>query len=215
MTRRAAAITVLAMLAVAAARRDAGATLVRGCAGREGDLARGEVVVVEDEPSGGAGVALHVCGVIDAPPAQVWAVLRDCGAYERFLPRVERSRLERRDGHVAVCEVVVDLPFPMGTLGSVTRVVETARADGSFERRWSLLRGTYRRHDGAWTVSPWRADARRTLAVYQVDTDPDTVVPDLLVRRLQARMARETFAALRARVGQCVGVYPPSDCGGN
>ena len=59
MTRRAAAITVLAMLAVAAARRDAGATLVRGCTGREGDLARGEVVVVEDEPSGGAGVALH------------------------------------------------------------------------------------------------------------------------------------------------------------
>jgi ribosome-associated toxin RatA of RatAB toxin-antitoxin module len=174
------------------------------CGGSEEELARGGVVVVEEEPRGGAGVALRACGVIDAPPARVWPVVRDCAAYDRFMPLVEHSRLERRDGNVAICDVTLDPPFPLTELRAVTRVVEETRTDGSYKRHWTLLRGSYRRNDGSWTLLPWGTDGQRTLAVYRVDTDPDIAVPDFVLRRLQSATAAEVLEAIRARVRRCM-----------
>jgi ribosome-associated toxin RatA of RatAB toxin-antitoxin module len=184
------------------------------CESRGGELATGQLVVVEEEPSGGRGVALTLCGVVDAAPARVWPVVRDCGSYDQFMPQVQRSELERRDGNVAFCDTVIDLPFPFGDLRSHTRVVETARPDGGFERHWTLRQGTYRHNNGSWTLRPWQGDALRTLVVYRVDMEPDTLLPDFLLRRLQSEMVRQVFAAVRDRVGRCTGSEPPADCAG-
>ena len=50
---------------------------------------------------------------------------------------------------------------------------------------------------------PWDGDGARTLLVYQLDMDPDTVVPDFLLRRAQSAAAPKVFEAIRRRVREC------------
>jgi ribosome-associated toxin RatA of RatAB toxin-antitoxin module len=203
---------MLALVSAPARAADPEAARETNCEGREAELATGQVVIIAEEPSGDRGVALKVCGVIDAAPAQVWSIVRDCESFDQFMPHVKRSQLERRDGNVAFCTTVVRLPFPVGELHSLTRVIETARTDGGFERHWTLLHGTYRRNQGSWILQPWEGDARRTLAVYRLDMDPDTLIPGALLRRVQSEAAHEVFEAVRERVRRCAGNDPPAGC---
>ena len=173
------------------------------CAANAEPLGRGEVVYLPQAPLGGTGVALTACATIEQKPAEVWPVLRDCAAYQRFLPGVASSRLDSRDDNVARCEAVIRLPFPLGDWRSVERATESERADGGFERRWSLESGTYRRMEGLWTLLPWGDGGRQTLLVYQLDMDPDTLVPDFLLRRAQSATAPDVFEAIRRRVRLC------------
>lgn len=201
--------TLLALLALVASRDARGAGLsfaaagLEQCRSRGEELATGEVVYIEQAPADGAGVALTACAVLDQPVAEVWPVLRDCEHYQSFLPGVVRSALRQRSGDVALCEALIDLPFPLGELESIERVTETALPGGGFERRWTLERGSYRRLEGSWTVLPWSGGARRSLLVYQLDMDPETVVPDFALRRAQSATAPEVFAAIRRRVREC------------
>ena len=184
------------------------------CGGRPEPLQDGRVVLIDQDPSGGEGVALRACGLVDAPPGAVWPVLRNCGAYERFLPGVSRSELDRHGDSVALCDETVDLPFPLRALHSVTRVVESARPDGGFERRWTLVRGSYRRLNGSWTLVPWDENPQRTLVIYELDMDPQTVIPDFFLRRAQSTAAPEVFAAIRQRVEQCRAPGADATCRG-
>lgn len=171
------------------------------CDGQRETLRTGEIVYLSLEPRGGSGVAMRACGLIDAPPGQVWPVLRDCGDYQEFLPGVERSELVSREEGVAVCDTFIDLPFPLSGLHSVTRVRERELGEGGgFERQWTLLRGSYQRNEGSWRLLPWSADGSRTLAVYELDMDPETIVPDFLLRRAQASTVPRVFEAIRKRV---------------
>jgi ribosome-associated toxin RatA of RatAB toxin-antitoxin module len=172
------------------------------CGVENQDLRDGNVVV-RQRPPNGDGIALVACGVVEAPPRAVWPVLRDCDLYEQFLPGVERSiLLGRRDG-VARCDVSIDLPFPLDDLRSVTRVEEIERRDGGFARKWSLVGGNYRRNEGSWTLSAWGAEGRQTLAVYELDIELDTIVPDFLLWRVQSATAPKVFDAIRQRVALC------------
>lgn len=175
-------------------------------------LHAGEVVYIEQKPTAGEGVALTACGVIDAPPAEVWPVLRGCESYEDFLPGVERSALRSRNGDEALCEALIDLPFPLGELRSVERVTETNLPGGGFERRWSLESGSYQRLEGSWTLRPWGPNAQSTLAVYQLDMAPDTVIPDFLLRKAQSSTSRALFAAVQERVRRCAEAPVATGC---
>jgi ribosome-associated toxin RatA of RatAB toxin-antitoxin module len=203
---QAAAALVLFAGMVAATRAGASEPLgfaaqgVERCLQRQGELSSEKVIYLEQEPFGGEGVALTACGLIDAPPAQVWPVLRDCESYEQFLPGVSESALLSRDGDVRLCEALIDLPFPLGDLQSVEKATERQLDGGGFERRWSLERGSYRRLEGSWTLLPAGPSGERTLGVYQLDMDPQTVVPDFLLRRAQSSTAPKMFAAIRDRV---------------
>lgn len=203
---RAAAVLVPLAAALAAGRADAGEPLgfaargVEECRQRQAELANDRVVYLEQEPHGGDGVALTACGLIDAPPAEVWAVLRDCENYDQFLPGVAESGLVSRDGDVRLCEALIDLPFPLGDLQSVEKATGRQLPGGGFERRWTLERGDYRRLEGSWTLLPAGAGGERTLGVYQLDMDPQTAIPDFLLRRSQSSTAPELFAAIRVRV---------------
>jgi len=176
---------------------------VEQCRARRGALSKEEVIYIEQSPYGGTGVALTACGVIGAPPAQVWPVLRDCGDYDRFLPGVTQSALVGRDRDVRWCEALIDLPFPLGDLQSVERAQGRELPGGGFERRWSLERGSYRRLEGSWTLLPDGPAGRQTLAVYQLDMDPQTIVPDFLLRRTQSSTTPALFEAIRGRVLKC------------
>ncbi len=170
------------------------------CAETDSELAGDEVRVERREPSGGDGVALIACGLVDAPSASVWPVLRDCERYQSFLPGVTRSELLSRSDGVARCKVDIDLPFPLSELRSVTRVEESELPNGVFRRAWELEEGNYRRNRGSWTLRPWGEGAQRTLAIYEVDLELGYPVPDFLLWRAQSATAPRVFDAIRGKV---------------
>jgi hypothetical protein len=113
-----------------------------------------------------------------------------------------------------VCDETIDMPFPLADLHSISRVVESARPGGGFERRWHLVHGTYRRLQGAWLVLPANESASQSLVVYEVDMDPATRIPDFLIRRAQSAAAPEVFRAVRERVRQCADGGGATTCAG-
>lgn len=168
-------------------------------------LEHGALIVRVRDSATGSGIAVLAAGVVDAPPARVWPVLRDCQRYEEFLPRVEHSARRVEDGRT-ICVADIDLPFPLRDIHSETRVENVELPDGmGYERRWVLWRGNYRHNEGTWTLHPWGAAAARTLAVYRVDVDIGRFVPDFLQRLVQRRTAAELFGAVRRRA-----LAPPS-----
>jgi ribosome-associated toxin RatA of RatAB toxin-antitoxin module len=165
-------------------------------------LEDGKVIVRRLEPTGGTGVAARAVGLVDAAPTVVWPVIRDCQHFSKFMPRTTSSKLIERTGNVAVCEVVVDMPFPFDDLTSVVKSTETEKA-GSFARTWALVSGTYNRNQGTWEVHPWKGG--RSLLVYQLDIDPKISIPDAIIRKAQTGSLPDVFEAVRKRSKQTGG----------
>ncbi len=170
----------------------------------EGDRTRldgGEVVVRDLSPTEADGIGVLLMGLVDATPDQVWAVMADCEQQDEFIPRIRYAAVRDRDGDSHTCDLVVDLPAPLGDLRTATRHHVRRLPDGGHQRRWDLLPGDwdYLHNSGSWTVHPYQ-DARRSLLVGRMDLLPKSVLPVWILRGAQARQAPETFAAIRARV---------------
>jgi hypothetical protein len=172
----------------------------------EDDRARidaGEVVVRDLPPTEPAGVGILLMGVVEATPDQVWAVMCDCEAQDEFIPRIRSARVRDRDGDSHTCDLVVELPFPLGDLRTATRHHVRRLPDGGRQRRWDLLPGDwdYVRNSGSWTVHPYQG-GMRSLLVGRMDLLPKSVIPTWILQGAQIRQAPETFSAIRARVRQ-------------
>lgn len=163
-----------------------------------GQLDAGQVVVRRTEPTGNEGIGAESLGVIEAPLSEVWPVLRDCGQFSQFMPRIKTSSSTPVDGGT-VCHVELRLPFPLTNLWSDTYATVRELPEGGYQRSWTMLRGTYYRNDGSWRVEPW-GDGSRTLVVYAIDSNPKLLVPDALLRSAQTGSLPEVFTAIRQRV---------------
>jgi ribosome-associated toxin RatA of RatAB toxin-antitoxin module len=160
-------------------------------------LEKGEVLVRRLEPAGGKGVAVLAVGVVDAKPPEVWPVVRDCQHFKDFMPRTKHSEL-REEAGATLCRVELSMPFPLKDLWSETKSTLN-EAPPRFRRDWTLVHGTSLRNDGSWTLLP-RADGAKTLLVYRIDTQPDSMVPDGLARAAQTKSLPDMMAAVRKRV---------------
>lgn len=162
-------------------------------------LLAGEAVIREKRPVDGKGVAFESMAVIDAPSSEVWPILRDCAHFSKFMPKIKKSALKQEAGE-ALCAVELELPWPLTNLWSDTRSVQREEPAGHYHRAWKLVRGTYKRNDGSWTVLPWAKDPAKTLVVYAVDSDPKMLIPDPLIRGAQVGALPDVFKAIRKRV---------------
>lgn len=173
----------------------------------------GEDVVITRMPSSGQGVAMRACGRIAAAPADVWPIVSRCQHFKDFMPSTKNSELLRREPGVSVCATHIDAPFPLSDLHSVTHNDERQLASGGYERRWRLLRGSYRRSEGGWTLLPWPGEEEATLLIYDVDIEMGAV-PDFILHRVQAATVPTIFAAVRQRVVFCADPDNAEACGG-
>jgi hypothetical protein len=164
-------------------------------------LAAGEVLVRDLPPTDADGIGMLLMGVVDAPPDQVWAVMADCEDQDEFIPRISHAAVRDRDGDSHTCDLVVELPLPLGDLRTGTRHHVRRLPDGGHQRRWDLLPGDwdYLRNSGSWTVHPYQ-DGSRSLLVARMDLLPKSVLPIWILRTAQVRQVPETFTAIRARV---------------
>lgn len=130
---------------------------------------------------------------IDAPRAQVFAVLRDFGAYSTWLPGCEHSRVVAAGGDTDDVEVSLSAP---------RRMTMTLRFEAQPQRSLGFqlvkgqglraYRGTYRFIDAA--------DRRGTVVMADLDIDAGPFAPAFLVDRMAARALADTGEALRRHI---------------
>jgi ribosome-associated toxin RatA of RatAB toxin-antitoxin module len=162
-------------------------------------LLGGEVVVTPRTPTGGSGISALARGVVDAPPAKVWPILRDCQHFSEFLPRTKSSRASKAADGAPLCHVEIDMPFPLDDAFATTRSVIETLPGGGFKRTWTLVKGDYHRNNGSWAVKPMTGGTR-SLLEYTIDLDPKASVPDAIAQRAQASALPKVFEAVRERV---------------
>lgn len=159
-------------------------------------LSSGEVIVEKALIDGDRIPELTARGVIEAPVERVWAIIEDCGNYDLTMLRVSRSAELSRQGELVVCEVEIDMPFPLSNLVGVTQATHRV-GPPEWSRSWSLLRGDYEVNDGSWTLTQFDGDPMRTLAVYRVHVEPKTHVPSAFLGMAQKKAIPRLFEKLR------------------
>ncbi len=162
-------------------------------------LTAGEMVLHDRKPTDNRGVAAESMAVIDAPSDEVWPVIRDCGLYDQFMPRVKKTELRDENGK-PICHTELKMPWPIPDLWSDNSFVLREDPAGHFTREWSMVRGAYKRNNGAWKLLPWGDDKKKTLAMYIIDSDPGLAIPDGLLKSAQTGSLPDVFKAVRKRV---------------
>lgn len=162
-------------------------------------LEKGEIIIHPQRPTDGKGVAVQAFGLVEARSTEVWPVLRDCQHFSQFMPRTKDSASTVEDG-ATICHVELNMPFPLMNLWSDSRSVVREEAGGSYQRSWSLVRGTYRRNSGSWLLVPYGPEQKQSLIVYTLDSDPAILIPDGILRSAQVGSLPDMFKAIRKRV---------------
>ncbi len=147
-------------------------------------LARGDILISTRTMAGSDLPEVTAQAVLPAAPEKVWRIIEDCGNYKRTMQRVAASKELERKGNRVVCEVTIDLPFPLSDLTGVTEAVHVV-GPPKWSRTWHLLRGDYEKNEGSWTLTTFAGDANRTLAVYKLHAIPNSAVPAALIRKGQ------------------------------
>ncbi|MBI5480278.1 MAG: hypothetical protein HY906_15545 [Deltaproteobacteria bacterium] len=159
-------------------------------------LAKGEVVVTTRAVKGSDTPETIGKAVIEAAPAKVWGIISRCGDYVRTMPRIKASKELSRQGNKVVCQVTIEMPTPYSNLTATTDVTHTESAP-RYARVWKLISGDYKVNSGSWVLTPYKGDAKRTLAVYQVHAEPKAWIPAWIRRKAQQRSLPEMMERLR------------------
>lgn len=174
------------------------------------ELARGEVVTTHAEvESPGEGVERRVVasGLVERPPAQVWAVLLDFPSHRHFFPNVQETRVRRWEGRRIWIAQHLKVLFTDIRFGAIwTLEPEAGRA------RFALDESVP--HDiaasrGSWELVPVDG-GRHTLVRYAATVDTGRPVPGVVERMLTRRSLPRVVQGLRQAVHAR---HPPPDGG--
>ncbi len=162
-------------------------------------MSKGEISVDTIEVKGSDMPKVVVKGVIDAPPAKVWQIVSNCAQYSKTMTRIKSSKLVKQSGDTYICDVTVELPFPLSNLRATTTAKHVA-GPPVWSRTWTLLEGDYQRNDGSWKLEEFAGDPNRTFATYTVHAIPNTSVPGWMRKRAQESSMPDVIKRLREEV---------------
>jgi hypothetical protein len=160
--------------------------------------------------SGSAIKEFRGAGVIDAPPATVFAVLDDSGSYASFMPYTAESRVLQRDKNSTLGYQRLHLPLVSDR--DYTIRSENAKwpgPDGMIYRiRWVAANdlgpaptpGVIRVNlcEGGWLLEPQGSGATR--ATYSIYTDSGGAIPPMIANSGSRVAIRKVFEAIRKQV---------------
>lgn len=139
-------------------------------------LARlGEVALIESTPAGGCRQVV-MFSVMAAPPARIWEVIMDVGAYPKFLDTVVRSDVVKQAKNQVMFDWEVDIPFfnlegRRMQRGRRPRFVEVRGVSGH-------LRGSHE----AWELFPLEGGKQTLVAFYRaLDTDTGGMLLETMI----------------------------------
>lgn len=128
--------------------------------------------------------------IVDVPREAFFDVVRDYERYPDFLGDMVASRVVRREGDVAEVEFTLDV---------VKRISYTLKLVESAPERleWSLVKGTFKRNDGGWTLE--ELPGGRTRATYSIEITIGVFLPGTIVNRLVGKTLPATLQAFKRR----------------
>ena len=136
-------------------------------------------------------------------PERIWAVLTDYGNLDRFIPNLESSRQLWRRGNRVALEQVGSQQF-CGLRFSARVELELEEDPSAGELRFQMLRGDFRRFEGAWRVDRDEISSR---LLYELTVQGKPGMPiGLIEQRLQQDLASnrrgvQQVASRRAQMG--------------
>jgi Polyketide cyclase / dehydrase and lipid transport len=142
-------------------------------------------------------------GIVNAPPARVFAAVADFAHYREWVPFVQRSdATPQADGSVVSFQSLT-LPFPLGRryYKILARSAVSGEGAGRVWRAWwHYLPGTgnVADHHGWWVLVPYGEG--RTLGTCLLYTDPGRGLPAWAVHRGTAETMPYVFSGLRQQV---------------
>ena len=159
-------------------------------------LDKGNISVKSRAVKGTSTPETLVVAVVDAAPEVVWRLVSDCAKYKKTMNRIASSKLLSQTGDEHICEVEIEMPFPLSNLKGTTRAKHQVSAQ-RWERSWSLIKGDYKFNNGSWVLEPFEGSSQRTLVTYRVHAEPTTSVPDWVRERAQKKSLPEMIERLR------------------
>jgi hypothetical protein len=162
------------------------------------EIQKGEVVVVKLPPPGNAGVKFRALKKMPIAGAKLKPVFVECEHFKKFMPRTLSSAVSKKTAQTATCEVVVDMPFPFDDLESTVDTKWGDTKPGVWSRSWSLVRGSFNRNRGSWTVIDTE-DPNQSIVVYEASVDPKVSIPDFILRAAQVNTIPDLMMAILKR----------------
>ena len=145
-------------------------------------LNKGNISVKTYKVKGSDTPKVIVKAVVDSPPSKVWKVVSDCARYTKTMNRISESKLISKSGSTYICEVEIDLPFPLSNLRAKTRATHTVTPQ-KMTRSWNLIKGDFKVNTGSWVVEPFNESGTRSVVTYTVHAEPTTSVPDWVKKK--------------------------------
>ncbi len=138
-------------------------------------------------------------GIVDAPYADVVAIVHDYANYDAFMPHFHESRVLAARGTRAQVYMEVGVLRETITLWANVRISSRER-DGKTVVEARMTEGNMETFIARWELSPMD-DGRRALVEFRLLVDPDLpAVPDSLITGQNVRQARKAIIRLRRRV---------------
>ena len=135
----------------------------------------GGLVVQRLTPPDDEGVAFRAVKRLPLTLDALKPVLIDCQHFKAFMPHTIKSDRTDKAPNKALCDVVVDLPFPFDDLRSLVLAEWGPQDNGSWQRKWSLVSGSFYRNEGRWVLLS-TPDAQHTYILYDHDAIPFSII---------------------------------------
>ncbi len=155
-------------------------------------LAKGEVIIREDQSSHGGGRRVQAAILIDSPVQRVWDVIIDCERAPEFMPDLKSCKFLQRTEDTAIIEqeVKVSRFLPKTTYIYRSTYQKFKRID--FKR----ISGDLKDLEGSWVFESV-GGGQQTIVVYSVFLDPGFFAPKWLVREILRKNLPDVLLALR------------------
>jgi ribosome-associated toxin RatA of RatAB toxin-antitoxin module len=143
-------------------------------------------------------------GVVNAPPAEVWAFVSSCANYSKTMPRIVKSAELSRAGdekslYTVKCQVTAGLPFPLSDLTGITQATHKVDPGVKYSREWTLVSGDYHINHGSWTLVGID-EGKKTQVTYKIRVQPKVNLPTSWMVSAQKSAIKDVILRMRENV---------------
>ena len=168
------------------------------------------ITVMARTPEGGAVSEVKATALVDAPPQDVWRVIRDYANYSKTMPYTEESRVlaSEQEGKITVFYCLVNAPL-VDKRDFIIRIRDesdwkdgkgflkaawTMTTDGAPAVREGVVR--VKLNNGYWLVEP-REEGKKTFVTYYLYTDPGGSLPKWIADKANKTSVPDVLRAVR------------------
>jgi len=168
------------------------------------------ITVLARTPEGGSVSEVKATALVDAPPHDVWRVIRDYDNYSKTMPYTDESRVlaSEQEGKVTVFYCLVNAPL-VDKRDFIIRIRDesdwkdgqgflkttwTVTTDGAPAVREGVVR--VKLNNGYWLLEP-REEGKKTFVTYYLYTDPGGSLPKWIADKANKTSVPDVLRAVR------------------